>query len=134
MPDPIDLDADGSAEVRIESTGQAHVYQVRGTLGTGALAVSNALLAPSVLIVVDAQPWANVRISSDGDPIRPITDVTPIAVRLPEGLYDLAFENGGVTAPLAERIDVRTDGPRLFRFAMPGFDPRTLLDQPASAR
>lgn len=134
LDSPIDLDADGNAEIRIESTGQAHVYHVRGALGTGALAVSNALLAPSVLIVVDAQPWANVRISAGGDPIRPISDVTPIAVRLPEGLYDLSFENGGVTDPLSQRIDVRTGGPQVFRFIMPGFDPQTLLDRPASPR
>ena len=134
LDNPIDLDADGNAQIRIESTGQAHVYQVRGALGTGALAVSNALLAPSVLVVVDVQPWANVRISANGDRIRPITDVTPIAVRLPEGAYELTFENGGVTDPLSQRIDVRTDGPQIFRFNMPGFDPQTLLDRPASAR
>ncbi len=126
---PIDLDADGNAEVRIESTGQAHVYQARATLDTRALAVSNALLAPSVLVVVDAQPWANVRISADGDRIRAITDVTPIAVRLPEGSYNLAFDNDGVTPPLAQRIDVTTAGPRVFRFNMPTFDPQTLLNQ-----
>jgi hypothetical protein len=124
-----DLDADGSAAVRVESSGAAHVYQVRGGLPTGALAVSNALLAPSVLVVIDAQPWARATIRSTGDRIRPITDVTPVAVRLPEGTYDVAFENGGVTQPLNQQIDVTTAGQRLFRFDMPGFDPRALLQQ-----
>ena len=134
---PLDLDADGSAAVRVESSGEAHVYQVRGDLPTGALAVSNALLAPSVLVVIDAQPWARATIRSSGDRIRPITDVTPVAVRLPEGTYELAFENGGVTQPLTQQIDVTTAGLRVFRFDMPGFDPQALLRQlesPAAAR
>ena len=129
VDDPIDLDADGRAEVRIESTGQAHVYQARGALGTGALAVSNALLAPSVLVVIDAQPWARATIRSSGDRIRPITDLTPVAVRLPEGTYELTFENGGVTQPLSQQITVGTAGQRVFRFGMPGFDPKTLLNE-----
>jgi hypothetical protein len=134
---PREVDADGSAAVRVESSGEAHVYQVRGALPTGALAVSNALLAPSVLVVIDAQPWARATIRSSGDRIRPITDVTPVAVRLPEGTYELAFENGGVTQPLNQQIDVTTAGLRVFRFDMPGFDPQALirqLESPRSAR
>ena len=127
---PIDLDADGSASVRVESSGAAHVYQVRGGLPSGALAVSNTLLAPSVLVVIDAQPWARATIRSNGDRIRPITDVTPVAVRLPEGTYELAFENDGVTDPLPnQQITVTTAGQRLFRFIMPGFNPQTLIGQ-----
>jgi hypothetical protein len=126
---PADLNADGRAAVRIESSGDAHVYQVRGALPSGALAVSNALLAPSVLVVIDAQPWARATIRSGSDRIRAITDVTPVAVRLPEGTYDVTFDNGGVTQPLAQQITVTTSGPRVFRFDMPGFDPQTLLNQ-----
>jgi hypothetical protein len=127
---PLDLDADGHASVRIESSGAAHVYQVRGALPSGALAVSNALLAPSVLVVIDAQPWARATIRASGDRIRPITDVTPVAVRLPEGTYEVAFENDGVTEPLPnQQITVTTAGQRLFRFTMPGFNPQTLISQ-----
>jgi hypothetical protein len=127
--DPFRLeDADG-AVVRIESTGTAHVYQVRAALDTGALAVSNAILAPSVLVVVDAQPWARVTIRSDGDRIREIRDITPMAVRLPEGAYTVALTND-VTGPRNEQVNVTTAGERVFRFTMPGFDPQTLFDQP----
>jgi hypothetical protein len=128
--EPFRLDReDGSTAVRIESTGAAYVYQVRAALDTGALAVSNAILAPSVLVVVDAQPWARVTIRSDGNRIRDIRDTTPMAVRLPEGPYTLAFEND-VTSQRNERITVTTAGERVFRFVMPGFDPQTLFDQP----
>ena len=126
--EPFRLDDDSTA-VRIESTGAAHVYQIRAALETGALAVSNAILAPSVLVVVDAQPWARVTIRSDRNLIREISDTTPLAVRLPEGTYDVAFAND-LTGASNQQITVTTAGERVFRFTMPGFDPQTLLGQP----
>jgi hypothetical protein len=123
------LDPQGEAIVPLPSGGEPHVYQVRADLSGGAFALSNTLWAPSALVIIDAQPWARVTLRSTDGRVPEMTQVTPAALRLPEGTYDLSFENGGVTAPLTRQIQVSSTGQRTFRFDMPGFDPSQLLNQ-----
>lgn len=105
-----------------------HVYQARAGLGDQAFALSNTLWAPSVLITIDAQPWANVTVRSVDGLIPEMTQATPAALRLPEGQYDLSLENDGLTSPLTTRISVSNTGNRVFRYDMPGFNAGQLLD------
>ena len=125
----IDLDPRLGASVPLSADTEPHVYQVRAQLPGGAFALSNTLWAPSVLIIVDAQPWARVTVRSQGGRVPELTQVTPAALRLPEGTYNLSLENGGLTAPLTQRIQVSSAGQRIFRFDMPSFDPAQLLNQ-----
>jgi len=129
--EPFSFASAASVSIPIE-TGAAHVYQVRATLPSGALALSNTEWAPSVLVVIDAQPWARVTVApatSDpatggpaAPPILPFEQTTPVTLRLPEGTYRLELENGGVTPPHSETIVVERGGDNRFRIAMPGFD------------
>ena len=107
VPDGVQSIVPGSgATAPIGGAGAAHIYQVRAALPGGAFALSNTLLAPSVLIVVDAQPWARDNplarsTSAADDP----NDAGCGSVA--EGLYDLALENGSLTgSPLAQQIQV----------------------------
>jgi uncharacterized protein with von Willebrand factor type A (vWA) domain len=125
---PIDLAPGAGAIVPIDAGGDAHVYQVRAALPGGALALSNTLLAPSVLISIDAQPWARVTIRAQNPQIPEMTQTTPAAVRLPEGTYDLTFENGGLTGARSERIQVTSTGQRVFRYDMPNFNPAQIVN------
>lgn len=125
---PIDLDLREGTAVPIEAADTAHVYQARADLPGGALALSNTIWAPSVVVVIDAQPWARVTVRSRDGSVPDVTGTTPAAFRLPEGEYDLALENDGLTAPLERQIRVSSTGDRYFRFDMPGFDPGQLID------
>ena len=125
----INLDPQSGAIVPLESGAQPRVYQVRADLPDGAFALSNTLWAPSALVIIDAQPWARVTVRSPDGRIPEVTQVTPAALRLPEGTYDLSFENGGVTPPLTQQIEVSSTGRRTFRFDMPNFNPSQLLNQ-----
>jgi uncharacterized protein with von Willebrand factor type A (vWA) domain len=116
----ISVDAGNPATVPLPSSAAA-VYQVRGTLRDGTLAFSNSLWAPSVVVVIDAQPWANVTVAAADGKVPNAVQTTPVAIRLPEGRYTLSFENGGLTGPLTQTIDVTGGGRRSFRFDMPGF-------------
>jgi hypothetical protein len=92
--EPFTFASAASVSIPVEA-GAAHAYQVRATLPTGALALSNTEWAPSVLVVIDAQPWARVTISAaprdatvpapDAPPIAPFVQTTPVTLRLPEG-------------------------------------------------
>jgi hypothetical protein len=62
-------------------------------------------------------------------PTRIGTLVTPVAVDLAPGEYELTLENGGVTRRLTRRITVAQDGPASFRFTMPGFTPAAVVDR-----
>ena len=125
----IDLDPRLGATVPLAAGSEPHVYQIRAQLPDEALAVSNTLWAPSVLIIIDAQPWARVTARSQGGRVPDVTQITPAAFRLPEGTYDLSFENGGLTPPLTQQIQVTSGGQRTFQYTMPGFDPGQLLNQ-----
>lgn len=129
--DPFTLE--GSAPVRLSiEPGTAHVYQVRADLPAGGLALSNTLWAPSLLVVIDAQPWARVTISAaprdatvpapGAPPITPFVQTTPVTLWLPEGTYRLELENGGVTPPHSQVIVVERGSGNRFRIPMPGFD------------
>ncbi len=108
--------------VPIEAGAESSVYQVRATLPTGALALSNTTWAPALLVVVDARPWAHVTITSTVAGVAPFTQTTPFSIRLPAGTYDLALENQGFTPSSTERMVVAQDGYRTFTFTMPGFN------------
>ena len=123
---PIVLDGSRPVSVPMAAGGVA-TYQVRATLADGALALSNPVWAPSAVIVIDAQPWARVTIASADRSVPEVLQATPVAARLPEGRYTLTFENGGLTAPLTETIDVTNGGQRTFRFNMPGFKVENVL-------
>jgi hypothetical protein len=121
------LQADGTAAVSIPD--EPHSYEVRARLPNGAWALSNTIWAPSVVILIDAQPWAKVAVSSTGSTMPPLTGTTPAAFRLPPGPYQVVLDNGGINPPRTEQIDVSTTGRRSFSYAMPGFDPAQVLDE-----
>jgi hypothetical protein len=131
---PIVLDATAASTVPLTDAGVA-AYQVRATRPDGALALSNSIWAPSTVVVIDAQPWARVTVNSADGKIR-FAQATPVAVRLPEGRYTLSLENGGLTPPLTQTIDVTAGGQRSFRYVMPGFKVDDVLKNltPASSR
>jgi hypothetical protein len=116
---------------------QAYVYQARASLGGGAVALSNAVVAPSVAVLIDVQPWARVSVFTTS-PSSQLTfqeqPTTPATIRLPLGSYELRFENGGVTDPLSQPITVSRGGPTTFQFTMPGFDADALVKQLGSPR
>jgi hypothetical protein len=112
----------GSAVIPIASGDTGHYYQARAVLPAGNLAVSNAVWVPSdtaVVVSIDASPWANVTIQQDQ---LTIAAPTPFSAALVPGTYTLRLENGGVTQPTTQTIQV-TPANRVFRFTMPGFDP-----------
>jgi serine/threonine-protein kinase len=89
-------------------------------------------VAPGLVpVAIDAHPWARVAITPLGStpPTRIGTLVTPVAVDLAPGEYELTLENGGVTRRLTRRITVAQDGPASFRFTMPGFTPAAVVDR-----
>ena len=55
--------------------------------------------------------------------------VTPLALELAAGEYDLTMENGGLTPPLTERVRVSAGRPNVFRFTMPGFSPAKVAQE-----
>jgi hypothetical protein len=125
---PVDVSRDQPASVPIPAGGNPHIYQVRAPMPGGAFALSNTLLAPSVLVIIDAQPWARVSIRSQNAQIPTMTQTTPAAVRLPEGEYTLSLDNSGLTGPRTETIQVSSTGQRLFRFDMPNFNPDQVIN------
>jgi hypothetical protein len=108
--------------IALTSGDTGHYYQVRATLAQGNLAISNAVWVPSdreLVVSIDALPWANVTLRSDRATIGP--QATPFSASLLPGRYQLHFDNGGVTPPMDQVIDVSPTS-RAFRFTMPGFD------------
>jgi hypothetical protein len=121
----VSLPATGAAPLPLASGDTGHYYQARAPLPGGNLAASNAVWVPSdtaVVVSIDALPWANVSITSQADGTTVAAQPTPLAASLVPGSYRLHFENGGVTPPLDQNVDV-TPANRVFRFTMPGFDP-----------
>jgi hypothetical protein len=118
------------ASVPIESDSSPRIYQARSPLAGGVFALSNTTWAPSVLVVIDAQPWARVTLRSRDSRVPPVTSqLTPAALQLPEGTYEVSLENENLTPPLTEQITVSASGEKTFRFAMPGFSADDLLNQ-----
>jgi len=96
----------------------------------GGLALSNTLWAPSVLVVIDARPWANVTITSAEAGVNfAHSQTTPFGVRIPAGAYTVALENQGLNPASTERLVVAQDGSRSFTFTMPGFNLDQTLQQ-----
>lgn len=122
--------------VPIDNTQGSAIYQVRTVLGNGAVSVSNAIWAPSRRVTIDAQPWANVTVSSAVPGFVPIKETTPLVVNLPEGQFQIRLENGGLTAERSETVVVSAGGERRFTYVMPGFQPADLVDRllPTKAR
>jgi hypothetical protein len=121
---------------RIEIAGGAgSTYQAQAIRPDGNVVQSNPLWVPDadrVVIVIDAQPWANVTISgplearssTPGGAQVVADEATPLRVALRPGRYRVDLENGGVTGPLQRQIDVVPANPaQRFVFPMPGFDP-----------
>jgi hypothetical protein len=126
---PVALNGSG-ATVPLESGTSPRLYQARSPLGDGVFALSNTVWAPSVLVVIDAQPWARVTLRSRDARVPPVaSQLTPAALQLPEGTYDVSLENGNLTQPLTTQITVSASGEKTFRFAMPGFSADELLKQ-----
>jgi len=127
---PISLQTAGPTAVALPSPA-AHVYQARAVLPDGTLALSNALWAPSLVIVIDVQPWARLSISTTDRGLAGFgiqSAETPVALRLPPGRYQVQCENGGLTGPpLTQMIDVAPGGQTTFRFDMPGFSVNDVL-------
>jgi hypothetical protein len=111
--------------------GPPHIYDARSSGARDALAVSNSVWAPSVLVVIDAHPWAKVTVDWDNRPATQADktlyrdELTPFAVRLPEGSYTLSFVNGADT--LAQSVTVSATGTRAFSYVMPGFSTDDVL-------
>jgi len=128
------LAAGAPTAIPLTSADTGRYYQARATLPGRNLAVSNAVWVPSdtaVVVLIDALPWANVRLQSGSTTIGP--EATPFSASLVPGQYRLTLDNGGVTPPTTQTIDV-TPTNRVFRFTMPGFDPaRTASDLSGTA-
>lgn len=132
LPDELVVPATGFVE-RVVTIGESGAYfQARAPLAEGNLALSNPILVPSmsplVATVIDAAPWATVRIL---DPASQLTAVpgeftTPVLVNLQPGSYTLELRHPDYGLS-NEAIEVRADGDNRFRFTLPGFDPEQAL-------
>jgi len=114
---PLTLDRQVGASATIDLAAGAHVFQARAVLPDGALAVSNSIWAPSTLVVINAQPWARVTISSSDRRVS-AAETTPVALRLPVGDYTMSFENGGITPGSTQQVRVTAPGPQLVNEPM----------------
>jgi hypothetical protein len=109
----------------------AVAWFARGQAPAAAPAASPAAggtsLGQPVVLGVNALPWARVRVSPLGavaaaarpEPVR----TTPCAFALVPGEYLVELENGGLTPPLRQKIQVPTATPGDLVFTMPGYDP-----------
>jgi len=123
------VNAGAPTAIALASGDTGHYYQARASLPQGNLAVSNAVWVPSdraLIVSIDALPWANVTLRSDQSTIGP--QATPFSASLLPGRYQLHFDNGGLTAPMDQVIDVSPDN-RAFRFTMPGFNAAQTANQ-----
>ena len=115
--------------IPLPADGTGNYYQARATLPMRNLALSNAVWVPSVnliVVLVDAQPWARVTIDGAGTHLEP--GITPFSLLLAPGSYRVQLENGNLTPPRQDDIQV-APGNQEFRFVMPGFDAdRTAAD------
>jgi len=109
----------------------------RAPLPTSASSAAIGTAASTVRI--NALPWARVRFSSGPAGFVPpaLTEserTTPLVVTLPPGVYAVELENGGLTSPLVERVEVRAGGPVDLSFRMPGFDPEAAVTRAMASR
>jgi hypothetical protein len=126
----VTLPIQGTSPVPLTASSTGHYYQARAPLPGGNFAFSNSVwvLSDSALVVlIDALPWANVVLQSvDQATVGP--EPTPLSASLVPGRYRLHLDNGGVTPPMDQVIDI-TPSNRVFRFTMPGFDPKQTATQ-----
>jgi hypothetical protein len=91
-------------------------------------AVSPPVVAAAVAVTINALPWARVRLAAAPGQTAQVPAlggddaVTPLLVLLAPGDYDVELENGGLTAPSRERLQVRAGRDNAFAFVMPGYD------------
>ncbi len=69
----------------------------------------------------DTQPWSRVTLTPAGGGAS-MSCTTPCQLDLPSGDYTLAFENGGLSEPLADRLSVPAGQPVDVRRTLPGFN------------
>jgi hypothetical protein len=115
-------------------------YWLRAALPSGNLATSNFVWVPPlgppdpvqpVTVVVNVLPWARVQITTpDGTgTATPGTFVTPFAVALRPGNYQLQCENGGLNAANPFYVIVApSTQPQVVTLTMPGFNPDRQAD------
>ncbi|MEO5820004.1 MAG: hypothetical protein ABIT71_05820, partial [Vicinamibacteraceae bacterium] len=72
-------------------------------------------------VTFNTQPWTRVTLTPVAGGA-PATCETPCQLQLAPGDYQMAFENGGLSQPLAERLAVPAGQPVDVRRTMPGFD------------
>ena len=85
---------------------------------------------PIGTLQVDAVPWANVTIkplTGGGEAVQ-ATLVTPASLQLPEGDYELRFENPEFGTRTITKAKVTSAQPTLVRITLPGFDPERAVD------
>jgi serine/threonine protein kinase len=84
-------------------------------------------IAP-VMVAIDLQPWARVRIVGQDGVAAPSEEfATPFTVLLQPGRYVLKCENGGLTQALDLPIEVKSGEPQTLSRRMLGFDPERLV-------
>jgi hypothetical protein len=88
--------------------------------------------AETIPVTLNALPWARVRLTAldasvELPPLADADRTTPLQLQLAEGEYSLELENGGVTKPLVEKIQVRRGGTTDFVFTMPAYDAEAAL-------
>ena len=93
-------------------------------------------VAAPIGITINALPWARVRlVPASSDPQRPAEGgVTPYFGVVHPGVYEVELENGDLTPPLRQTIEVRPGGPTAFVFTMPGFNPARVVENITAAR
>jgi hypothetical protein len=147
-------DASSRAVSNVRPDQMGAYYQLRSTLPSGNLALSNPVFVPGlspapptppstsdplVAVTIDFRPWARVRIvpadqqaQFQGRPLEAILPQealeTPFTIALPPGSYELIGENGGVTTALRLPIVVEPGQPQFISRPMPGFDPDRVVD------
>lgn len=132
LPETVVLPPTGPAErpVTLEESGA--YFQARATLGAGNLALSNPILVPPmnpvVPTVIDAAPWATVRILDPGSQLTAVPGefTTPFVINLQPGAYTLELRHPDFGLS-NEPIEVRAEGENRFRVALPGFDAERAL-------
>jgi serine/threonine protein kinase len=85
-------------------------------------------------VKINALPWARVKITPVSseikiDPVSADQAATPCLFVLPAGEYNLELENGGLTQPLLQKVQVRDGIENTFEFIMPAYDPNQVMEQ-----
>jgi serine/threonine-protein kinase len=85
--------------------------------------------AADVLVSIDLQPWARVKVVNAAGVAIGSVQTTPFVVPLPPGQYRLECENGGVSQPETIPITVEAGPAQSISRALKGFDPDAVLNR-----